>query len=78
MTLSWDTRYSTLDEDVAARPNFTTRSFVLAVTKFAAMVQSAVSRITKPSYTASNPARSFMESVFNSFSGMLFLRSSLS
>jgi hypothetical protein len=61
MTLSWDTRYSSFDEDVVARPHFIMHSFVLAVTKFAAMVQSVVSRITKPSYTASNLARSFME-----------------
>jgi hypothetical protein len=45
------------DEDVAARPHFTTQPFLLAVTKFAAIVQSLVSRITKPRYTASNPAR---------------------
>jgi hypothetical protein len=29
MTLSWDTRYSSFDEDVAACPHFTTQPFVL-------------------------------------------------
>jgi hypothetical protein len=46
MTLSWDTRYSSFDEDVAGRPRFTTQPFLPAITKFAAMVQSLVSRTT--------------------------------
>jgi hypothetical protein len=86
MTLSWDTRYSSFDEDVRARPHCTTQTLFLAISKFAAMMQNLVSRITEPSYTASNPAKnppqkiSFMESVYlvQIVQGMLFLRSSLS